>query len=143
MKVIQIKLRTPGIFLGEPDPEQGIPTPNLTLKVREKGIEEEWTDINEYDPEKIQALSEAFLPSGSDEQGYVTTGSIQTKEVSVPLQGEGEKVYNLRVVDGKTFEYRIEAYPCVDCVDVYRTYRRDDEIINGLGVVAASGEIKS
>lgn len=143
MKVVQIKLRTPGIFLGQADPDQNIPTPELTLKVRELIDEtpiEDWQDINGYS--KIRVLPDTYLPTNM-ERGYVTQAQIETGSVEVPLQGEREKIYNLLVEDGKKWDYRIEANPCVDCVEVFKTYGRNEDILSSISVVVAKGIIKS
>lgn len=140
MKVIQIKLRTPGIFLGEPDPEQNIKKPKLVLKVEDPSGSNNWKPVEEVSG--ITVLADGYLPSSSV-TGFVTQSQIVTGDTKVPLQGEGEKIYNLLVEDGCTFPWRIEATPCVDCVKVFRTYNRVDDIIDGTSVIVGKGEIKS
>lgn len=135
MKVIQIKLRTPGVFLGVPDPEQGIPTPALTLKIQTGS---EWKNIELISD--IKVLKDSFLP---DTEHY-TTGSIEVQSVDVPLQGEGVKYYNLLVPDNKSWNFRIEATPCIDCVQVFQTSGLADKVLeDGIGVIVAEGTIQS
>ena len=135
MKVIQIKLRTPGVFLGVPDPEQGIPTPVLTLKIQDGN---DWKNIELV--EDIKVLKESALP---DTEHY-TTGSLEVRPVDVPLQGEGVKTYNLLVPDKGSWNFRIEATPCIDCVQVFQTSGLSDKILDdGVGVIVAEGTIRS
>lgn len=134
MKVIELKLRTPGIFLKRPDPSQGISVPVLTLEI-EQG-ENNWVPIEDVD--NIQVLKNR-VPS---QDLFVTQEVIATGSVDVPLQGEGVNYVHLLVPDGKTWKYRIVAKPCVDCVKVFRSYNMEDRI-TGSEVVVAIGTFTS
>lgn len=134
MKVIELKLRTPGIFLKRPDPSQGISVPVLTLEI-EQG-EGNWVPIEDVDDIKVLKNR---VPT---QELYVTQEVLVTGSADVPLQGEGVNYVHLLVPDGKTWNYRITAKPCVDCVKVFRSYNMDDRI-NGSEVVVALGTISS
>ena len=137
MRVIRLKVRTPGIFLGRPDLDQGIPAPVLDLQIRDG---EEWKPVEEIS--NIKLLKENFLPSGSI-QGSTSTLEVATAPIEIPLQGEGTKYYNLLVPDDGEWEFRIVATPCIDCVRMFRSYGKEEKIINGVGVVVAEGQIKA
>ena len=133
MKVIELKLRTPGIFLKEPDPSQGISTPKLTLEIRQG---DEWVTVDKV-PD-IKVLKES-VPTASL---YVTQKNLETGSVKVPLQGEGTLTYQLLVSDSRSWEYRVTAYPCVDCIKVFRSYGMEDRIL-GSRVLVATGSFNS
>lgn len=134
MKVIQIKLRTPGLYLSKMSPLAGVPSPVLVLEIQEG---EEWKPVEQI-PD-LQVLKEGFLT----EENFMTREELEIEsEVEVPIYGEGTKFYKILVPDNKTWKYRIRATPCIECVKFFRTYNKPERII-GNDAIVAEGEITS
>lgn len=132
MKVVEITLRTPGIFLNESHADSA---PSLSLWVRKHQPEEgDWSEINSTPG--IQVLT------GSVEVPSIAGSIIPSGSVRVPRQDEGIMKYSLLMQDGETWEYRVSARPCLDCERIFSSRGEESRIWQN-GVVVGSGSIKS
>lgn len=106
MKVVQVSFRTPGVFI------QG--QVELEMQVRQVGGPE-WKSIESES--RIKVLAEDIKPSPEGTGSFV--GSIETQSVEVPHVGESIKTYNLLMKDGETWEYRVLAKNCFNCMQAF------------------------
>lgn len=131
MKVVQIELRTPGIFLGAVADREHDPVLVLQIKVNNS-----WVDVNEVD--EIKVVSSTLNYSGS-----FATGSLPTEYVEVPRQDQPTRTFDLLVADNSTWEYRILAKPCVDCKRLFLDKGLNDRVEEDGSVVVGKGTIQA
>lgn len=109
MRVIRVKLRTPGIYIKSPAVLEFQVKPAGTGDENYKPVEEETG---------IKVLANANHP---DDNGKgVFSGELEVQEVNVPYQDGGEKIYDLLIDDYQSWEYRILAHKCFDCVQIFK-----------------------
>lgn len=132
MKIIQISVRTPGIFLGKDSPNLSGEVPQLSMEVRKEGTPN-WMSVNN---------TESGVRIVSSTLG-VFSGSLETGSVQVPNQEDGTRVFNLLVPDQTSWEYRILAKPCLDCERLFSQQGKADRILQDGSVIVGTGSIQS
>lgn len=136
MKVLEIILRTPGIYLnGEK---------NKYLNLEFQAIKTDGPEPDKDDPrwnsqlDGIEVLGIQEIPTGIAVKDDQPLGN----SMAVPAQEDGSLPYLIRVEDGQKWYYRIVASDCSDCVAVWN--RLDpSRVLSATESIVAKGVIQS
>jgi len=137
MKVINLRFRVPGLFLVKNRPNNA-PSVNLILQGRLVG-ESEWKEAGEI---------EGFKFLGENYPGPIGVLSEPLDIITDPTfprhdEGDGTKDFKILVDNSKAWEYRVIATPCVDCVRLWQSYGKSEDVIGAVTVIVAKGTIES